>query len=336
MRLAATLLLAFPLFAQQSPSPSSLKDIFNLTPDQVQKISALYADYNSFSSEKNARRNELNRDLANQFRQPALDPVQIGADYAEAESIRRDLAAKEAAYRTQWRASLTPAQQTQYQTLLNGIALQPLLSEAGCAFLEDNLSSLGQFSFPSGIVSTVGIRGGDFSALLPGFPSVFLPFIPSPPGPDFCGSPVFPLALREYLNPTDTQIAAMVQANADYRDIYQRRQQRIADVQIEIRDENAKERPDPMALGVRYVEIQLLSSDLQSQASQLRQRARTALTGDQAARLKALDDLAASSPALSVLQRCNLLVAPPASQYSSFGVIFDPAPGPIGLTCRAS
>ncbi|MDQ6699722.1 MAG: hypothetical protein M3Z36_06020 [Acidobacteriota bacterium] len=196
MRLAATLLPALPLFAQVGvpflPPPSSLKDIFNLTPDQVQKTSALYADYNSFASEKNARMNELNRDLSNQFRQPALDPVRIG------------------------------------------------------------------------------------------------------------------------------------------------RQQRIADVQIEIRVETAKERPDPMALGVRYVELQLLSNDLQYQANQVRQRARTALTGDQAARLKALDDLAASAQALNLLLRCNLLVAPTGSQYAAFGVIvYDAIPNdPNPRACR--
>ncbi len=333
MRLVPTLLLAFRLFAQPSPPPSSLKDIFSLMPDQVQKISALFADYNSFASGKNARMLELNRDLANQFGQTALDAVRIGADYAEAESIRRDLAAKEASYRTQWRATLTPAQQMQYQTLLNGITLQPLLSEAGCAFLVDNVS----FSFTSGApVPTIAVCSGDFSSFALGFPFILLPDIPSPPRANFCGSPVFPLALREYLNPTDVQVAALVQANADYRDIYERRQQRIADVQTEIRDENAKERPDPMALGVRYVELQLLSRDLQSQANQLRQRARAALTGDQASRLRALEDLAASGPSLSVLQGCGLLVAPPGSQYGSGFVLDRSVPGSNGFSCRVS
>ncbi len=310
MRPLLMFMLAVPLLGQ-TPA-QSLKDVFGLTPDQVQKITALYADYDNFRSAENRRIGELNGDLATQFRQPAPDPVQLGADYAEAETIRRDLAAKEASYRAQVRATLTPTQQMQYQALLNSITLQPLLSEAGCAFLEENVSFLtaATFSIPIPL-----IRSGDFSALAGSIaPRIILPYVPPPPGPNFCGSPLFPLALREYLNPTDAQVAILVQANADYQDLYQRRQQRIADVQTEIRDENAKVQPDPMALGVRYLEIQLLSNDLQFQATQLRQKARAALTGDQTARLKALDDLAASGLARSVLQNCDLFVPPPGSQ----------------------
>nr|MDQ2901343.1 hypothetical protein [Acidobacteriota bacterium] len=235
------------------------------------------------------------------------------ADYAEAETIRRGLAAHQAAYRAQVRAILSASQQTQYQTLLNSVVLQPLIGEAGCAFLEYSPSfSFAGFQPGNTTIPTIVVRVGDFSGVP--FVPVVLPYVPPAPAPTFCGSPVFPLALREYLNATDVQIAVIAQASTDYNDIFQRRQNRIADVQVEIRDEAAKEQPDPLELGVRYVELQLISQDLQRQAADLRQKARSALTGDQAAKLKSLDDLIAAQPALRVLQGCDLLVPPPASQ----------------------
>ena len=334
MRLIPLILLTLPLTAQQffiSGLPS-LTEVLSLTTDQAQKISALSTDYDRLRASGNSRMFQLNSDLGSNFLQPSLNAAQIGADYVEAEAIRRDLVAKQASYRAQVRALLTPAQQARYQALLNSITLQPLLSEAGCAFLEDSRSSFGFASVLLGnpSVPTQLVRSGDFS--FTGIP-VFLPYIPPAPGPTFCGSPMFPLALREYLNITDTQVAAIAQASADYNDVNQRRQARIAEVQIEIRDETAKDSPDPVALGVRYVEIQLLSTDLQNQAARLRERARAALTGDQAVRLKTLDDLAAGQFALNTLQGCDLLVVPPGSQGFpiTFGVItgspvviFDP------------
>ena len=343
MRLIPLILLTLPLTAQQffiSGLPS-LTEVLSLTTDQAQKISALLADYDRSRVSGNSRMFQLNSDLASNFAQPSMNAAQIGADYAEAEAIRRDLAAKQASYRAQVRALLTLAQQARYQGVLNSITLQPLLSEAGCAFLEDTRSSFGYTSFLLGAVvaPTQLVRSGDF--LFTGLP-VFLPYIPPAPGPTFCGSPMFPLALREYLNVTDPQVASIAQASADYNDVNQRRQARIAEVQIEIRDETAKAQPDPVALGLRYVEIQLLSTDLQNQAARLRERARAALTGEQAVRLKTLDDLAAGQPALNTLQGCDLLVVPPGSQgfSSTTGYIFtvDPLTGnpAAGSSCRVS
>ena len=202
---------------------------YSLTSDQVQKVTTLYSDYSTFRAAKNTRMSELNRDLSNQFLQPVLDPAQIGASYVEAEAIRRDLVNRENSYRSQVGATLTQAQQVKYQSLLNSITLQPLLNDAACAFLEDNIVNSGILVF-----------GTSPATFLLGVPvSVTVPYIPPPPGPMFCNSRVFPIDLREYLNPTDAQIAAIVQANPDYNDVYQRRQNRIADVKVEIRDETS-------------------------------------------------------------------------------------------------
>ncbi|MGI8989875.1 MAG: hypothetical protein ACR2I2_09855 [Bryobacteraceae bacterium] len=319
MRLIWIALLAARLSAQMVPPilPPTLKDVLNLTSDQAQKITASFNGYATYRRTANTRMAELNSDLSFQFSQPAPDPAQIGADYAEAETIRRGLAAQQAAYRTQVLAVLNPSQLMQYRALLNSIALQPLIGEASCAFLEDSGPSfaIGIFSIPAPTLRIV-----DFVDI-PGFVSVVLPYIPPPPVPTFCGSPLFPLALREYLNATDAEIAAIAQASMDYNDIYQRRQNRIADVQVEIRDESAKEQPDPLQLGVRYIELQLISRDLQREATELRQKARAALTGDQAAKLKSLDDLTAAQPALSVLQGCDLLATPPASQAAPSSIV---------------
>ncbi|MDQ6665359.1 MAG: periplasmic heavy metal sensor [Acidobacteriota bacterium] len=335
MRLISIALLSLPMLAQMVPpgGPPTLKDVLALTSDQAQKIATLFSDYDSYRRTANTRMQELNSDLRFQFSQPAPDPAQVGADYAEAETIRRGLAAQQTAYRAQVLAILNPAQRTQYQTLLNSVVLQPLLSEASCAFLENSFeSSFASFLLGGAPVPTIAFRSGDFVSLT-GFLSVALPYVPPAPAPTFCGSSVFPLALREYLNATDAEIAAIAQSSMDYNDLYQRRQNRIGDVQVEIRDETAKDRPDPVELGVRYVELQMISKDLQQQSADFRQRARGALTGDRAAKLKLLDDLVAAQPALSVLQSCDLLVPPPASQSQEGFLGLAPITGnPIGIS----
>src|ERR1700756_5620059 len=71
----------------------------------------------------------------------------------------------------------------------------------------------------------------------------------------------FPADLKQYLSFTDTQVAFILQATSDYNQTASDKQQRISQLRVEIADETRKDQPDPMALGVRYAEIESIRRD---------------------------------------------------------------------------
>src|SRR5713101_4985518 len=88
--------------------------------------------------------------------------------------------------------------------------------------------------------------------------------IPNPP------SSLFPSDLRQYLSLTDSQVAAIVQMTADYNQAASTKQQRTLQLQNEIGDLDRQDPLDPMAVGVRYAEIESIRRDLANQLTALR------------------------------------------------------------------
>src|SRR4030088_3106721 len=76
---------------------------------------------------------------------------------------------------------------------------------------------------------------------------------------------LFPADLKQYLILTDAEVAFIQQATTDYNQTASTKQRRIFDLQNEIADETRKDQTDPMALGVRYVELESIRRDMAAQ-----------------------------------------------------------------------
>jgi len=116
--------------------------------------------------------------------------------------------------------------------------------------------------------------------------------------------------LRVYLGLTDTQVSQLLQNLDDYSRLVSQRQQRIFQVQSEIRDETAKSPLDPAALGIRYAEIETICRNVRDEAAATQTRNLSVLTDAQKVKLKALEDAMKLQPVINEAQNAGLLSPP--------------------------
>ncbi|MDQ6705807.1 MAG: hypothetical protein M3Z85_07570 [Acidobacteriota bacterium] len=296
------------LFSTTLLGQTTLQQYLSLSGQQASAIVSLNIEFQRYDVGKQQRVNTVKSELADLYSQPSADPTALGVRYVELEAIRRDIAAHATTLRSQADAVLTPIQLPRLQTLRNDAQLQALLNDARCAFLVA-AAPASQWFNPAGFGVITGVLIVDPAS------APQLPYIPPAPSATFCGSMQFPLSTLEYFSLTEDQVSAIASASARYNDLYTRKQNRIQELQIEIRDETAKETQNPVQLGVRYAELQSIGLELQKAQDGLRQEARATLTGPQTAKLKALDDAASLQPAVSQALGCNLIEPPPASNY---------------------
>jgi hypothetical protein len=117
----------------------------------------------------------------------------------------------------------------------------------------------------------------------------------------------FPSDLKQYLNLTDAEVTFIQQASTDYSQLAASKQLRIFELQNEIAAETQKDQPDPMALGVRYAEIESIRRDLTNQLAALRDKLRASLDDTQRSKLTALNDARILQPIVTDAQCENLL-----------------------------
>src|SRR5258708_28511950 len=108
------------------------------------------------------------------------------------------------------------------------------------------------------------IAGFLFSASA-GLPQSIIPQPRTPPA-------VFPGDPRQYLSLTDTKVAAIAQMTADYNQAASTKQLRTLQLQNEVADLTRQDPLDPMAIGVRYAEIESIRRDLANQLTALRDK----------------------------------------------------------------
>jgi hypothetical protein len=126
-----------------------------------------------------------------------------------------------------------------------------------------------------------------------------------------CATSQFPIDVREYFNITDSQVSAFLSARASYNDYSHRQQNRIADLQVQIRDETAKAAPDPNALGMLYIQLEAINQEMSMQAARYTKAAQAVLSTDQTAKLTALQSTVALQSAAYQAMTCNIVTAPP-------------------------
>src|SRR5258707_15832340 len=94
---------------------------------------------------------------------------------------------------------------------------------------------------------------------------IFLPLLFSALSISAEAQPALP-QLKAYLALTDAQISQIGQNLTQYSQLVNQRQQRMFQVQGEIQQETAKSPLDPMALGMRYAEIETICRNVNDEA----------------------------------------------------------------------
>ena len=134
--------------------------------------------------------------------------------------------------------------------------------------------------------------------------------------------------IRAYLGLSDEQVAKMQQQIDDYYRWADSRQQRMNTVQREITQETAKSPLDPMALGVRYAEVEAIRRELAERSAALIPANVALLTDAQKVKLKALEEALKLQSTGSEAQSLRLLPAECAISgifgFPVGGVILDP------------
>ncbi len=124
--------------------------------------------------------------------------------------------------------------------------------------------------------------------------------------------------ISAYLQLSNTQYQAILSNNAQYYDWTGTKQRRIAQVQTEIAQETAKPTLDAMALGVRYLEVELICRDIKQKNEDTQKLNTGMLTDPQKAKLKALDDAVKLAPVVTDAQNARLVSG--SSAVGSFGI----------------
>ena len=120
--------------------------------------------------------------------------------------------------------------------------------------------------------------------------------------------PFQPLAqIKNYLQLSDSQYQTILSNNQQFNDWSGAKQSRIFQVQNEIALETAKDTLDPMALGVRYLEVELICRDIKQKTAATQTINAGVLTDQQKSKLKTLDDAVKLAPVISDAQNARLL-----------------------------
>jgi hypothetical protein len=113
--------------------------------------------------------------------------------------------------------------------------------------------------------------------------------------------------LKAFLGLSDDQVSKIVSNLNSYRDYVIERSERMGQVQLEIREETAKNPLDPSGLGNRYAEIETLCRSTRAEALAAQTRNLDILTGEQRIKLKALEDAVKLLPTIDEALNAGLL-----------------------------
>lgn len=150
-------------------------------------------------------------------------------------------------------------------------------------------------------------------------------------------------SLMEYLSLTVAQKEAIDSNNASYTRASLQKQQRLVQVEQEIREETTRDPLDPGALGVRYAEMETACRELADEARKVRERNVVLLNDAQKAKVRALEEALRLLPLAQESQGAGLVaferplsvLLPVSTRAPTQGVsggIFPWPPGVLPLT----
>lgn len=122
----------------------------------------------------------------------------------------------------------------------------------------------------------------------------------------------FPPQLKQYMELSDAQVNTIIEANASLQRFQIDKHRRTIQVEMELAQERAKTTIDPMALGVRYLELEGIRREILSEQQKTSAQIQNVLTPPQKTKLQTLQQALRLQSTICEAQSVNLLdqVAP--------------------------
>lgn len=134
------------------------------------------------------------------------------------------------------------------------------------------------------------------------------PGLPIPGDP---GRVQFPPSLKEYLALSDDQVSRINELNQKLTEFQISTLQKQVTLQVEIVRETLRETLDPMALGVRYAELERLRRGIEEERAKTVTSAQQVLTEVQKGKLLVLQQVIVDYPVACTAVNQNLMTVPP-------------------------
>lgn len=134
--------------------------------------------------------------------------------------------------------------------------------------------------------------------------------------------------LVQYLELTPSQIVALGRIELEWQRYLAGKARRVSQVEEEIRDATLSEVVDPMALGLRYMELEAICRESRDTDRRTREAARKVLNDAQLARLAVLEQAYRLLPLVAQADAAHLADAPlPGLNLDTLGAAARPFPG---------
>ncbi len=134
-------------------------------------------------------------------------------------------------------------------------------------------------------------------------------------GPTPANPPGF--QIKQFLQLTDAQFVSVFSNNEQLTRLIAETSRRVIQLRSEIAVETNRPRPDPLELGNRYAEIELVCRFLDTEGTRTVERNVAVLTDAQKARLRSLEEVIRLMPVIAEAQAVRLI---------------EGSPAPLGLT----
>lgn len=293
---------ALPLLAQGSISTfyPNFQRALQLSDSQWSAVTKLQDEYQSYLSSKYQRLTQVTQEIQTEKIQPQPDPNALGLGYYEIAAICQESTARNAAYRQNLRAQLTPQQATVLQQIDAASTQLPTLGEAQeLAFLNPQATPQANPQDPRQVWSV-----SRFSSSAP---------LPGCPGNAVIGgfflltgnSALYPNLVR-YLQVTAAQVDQMQFANSrlqeDLAESYGAEQK----IRLEIETESALPTPRPSLLGENAARLEQICRSAIALQAGLEQSLSLILNPTQRTRLTELNQALRLLPVLAESQTLGL------------------------------
>ena len=137
-------------------------------------------------------------------------------------------------------------------------------------------------------------------------------------------TPSVPPALRQYLELTQEQVTRIERLNNALRQFETQKARRAFQVQSELSEETARTSLDPMALGMRYVELEAIRREIDAERKRTVDEVQAVLTPAQRTKISALQEVLRNVGLACDAVNHNLMPLPPLAQALP-GVTTSPA-----------
>ncbi len=129
----------------------------------------------------------------------------------------------------------------------------------------------------------------------------------------------FPDPLKKYLELTDPQVSEILAKNERLGQFRSSKLLRQVEVQFEIAQETGRATLDPMAIGVRYLEIETIRREIEAESKKTMTEIQTLLTSSQKAKLSTLEEVLRQQDTACAAVSWNLMPQPaPQTSLGSF------------------